>query len=251
MSSGPQSTSVARPPDSADVWVIDPDLYLGLAGRAREVWRYRRILLFFAVKAVQGLYANTKLGAWWLLVRPLAPVLVGTLVFGGFMRVPSDGVPYFPFLLSGSIVWGCFAEALTRASRGLEVNRQLLTKLYLPRMILPAGQLFAGLVEPVVLTGVFAVTIWYYRATSGVWYGVDPVRVPVAIGAALLAVALAFGVSLWTSIWQARGRDARWHPHVGDAGALVRDHCHGAGRRPLVFHRRGKPHGGPAVKASS
>ncbi|HEY6362696.1 MAG TPA: ABC transporter permease [Vicinamibacterales bacterium] len=211
MSSGPQSTSVARPqPARADVWVIDPDLYLGFAGRAREVWRYRRILLFFAVKAVQALYANTKLGVWWLLVRPIAPVVVGTIVFGRFMRVPSDGLPYFLFFLTGSIIWGLFAEALTRASRGLEVNRQLLTKLYLPRMILPAGQLAAGLVEPLVLTGVLVVTIWYYRATSGIWYGVDPVRVPAAIAAALLAIALAFGVSLWTSIWQARARDARY-----------------------------------------
>jgi lipopolysaccharide transport system permease protein len=174
------------------------------------VWRYRRILRFFAVRAVQALYANTKLGVWWLLVRPLAPVIVGTLVFGRFMKAPSEGLPYFLFFLAGSVIWGLFAEALTRASRGLESNRQLLSKLYLPRMILPAGQLAAGLVEPLVLSGVLVLVIWYYRLSDGVWYGMDPLRVPVALGVALLAVLLAFGLSLWTSIWHARARDARY-----------------------------------------
>src|SRR5262245_29787723 len=134
MSSGPQSTGAARPlPDRSDVWVIGPDLYLGFAGRAREVWRYRRILFFFAVRAVKGLYSNTKMGIWWLLVRPLGPGLVGTLVYGGVLGAPSDGLPYFLFFLSGSIIWDFFARPLTRASRGIESNRQLLTKLYLPR----------------------------------------------------------------------------------------------------------------------
>ena len=210
MSTGPQSTSVAKPPDRADSWEIGPDLHLGFTGRAREVWRYRRILRFFGAKAVQSLYVNTKLGVWWLLVRPIVPVIVGTLVFGRIMKAPSEGLPYFLFFLSGSIIWGFFAEALTRASRGLESNRQLLTKLYLPRMILPAGQLAAGLVEPLVLSGVLVLTIWYYRLSEGVWYGVDPVRIPVALAVALLAVLLAFGMSLWTSIWQARARDARY-----------------------------------------
>lgn len=211
MSSAPQSTSAAKlPPGSGEPWIIAPELDLGFAGRLREVWRYRRILLFFAVKAVQALYADTKLGVGWLILRPLAPVLVGTLVFGELMAAPSEGVPYFLFFLAGSIIWGFFSEPLMRGSRGLEVNRQLLTKLYLPRVILPAGQLAAGLVEPVVLTGVFAVAVWYYRATTGVWYGVDPGRVPVAVLAGLLAIVFAFAASLWTSVLQARARDLRY-----------------------------------------
>jgi lipopolysaccharide transport system permease protein len=211
MSSDNQSIDAARPrPSSADAWIIGPDLYLGFTGRAREIWRYRRILLFFAIKAVQSLYMNAKLGVAWLFVRPLAPVLVGALVFGELMGAPSDGLPYVLFFLSGSIIWAFLAEPLARGSRGLEVNRQLLTKLYLPRIILPAGQLAAGLVEPLVLTVVFVLAIWYYRLADGVWYGVVPVRVPLAIGSVLLAVTLAFALSLWTSIWQARVRDARY-----------------------------------------
>jgi lipopolysaccharide transport system permease protein len=211
MSSGQQNTSAARLPlGSADTWIIAPELHVGFGARLREVWRYRRILLFFAFKAVQTLYANTYLGMWWLLIRPLAPVVVGTLVFGELMQAPSAEIPYFLFFLTGSIIWSFFSEPLIRGSRGLDVNRQLITKLYLPRVILPAGQLAAGLVEPLVLTGVFAVAVWYYRIDAGVWYGVDPRRVPVAIGAVLIAVMFAFAASLWTSVWQARARDIRY-----------------------------------------
>lgn len=211
MFSDRQNTSAARPPlDRADVWVIEPELNLGFAGRLRELWRYRRILLFFATKAFAQLYKNTKLGVGWLVLRPLAPILVGTLVFGGLMEVPSQGTPYFLFLLTGSIAWSLFADPLTRASRGLESNRVLLTKLYIPRVILPAGQLAAGLVEPIVLSGVLLGALWYYRASAGVWYGAPLERLPVALAAAAMAVTLAFAVSLWTSVWQARARDVRY-----------------------------------------
>jgi len=211
MSAVPQSTSGAEPRlASAEPWIIAPEVHLGFAGRVREIWRYRRILLFFALKAIQSLYKNTRLGVLWLLIRPLAPVLVGTLIFGALTEAPAGGTPYFLFFLSGSIAWGFFAEPVTRGSRALDINRRLLTKLYLPRVILPAGQLAAGLVEPLVLIGVMAVTIWYYRITKGIWYGMPLGGVPVAALAVLLAVGLSFAVSLWTSVWQARARDVKY-----------------------------------------
>lgn len=206
-----QSTRAAHPqPSKADVWVIGADVHLGPAERVREVWRYRRILLFFAINAIQGLTANTKLGVWWLLIRPLFPVFVGSVVFGEVMGAPSEGVPYFLFFLTGSTIWGFFLQPLRRGSFGLETNRVLITKLYIPRVILPAGQLAAGLISPLILTAVLVVTFWYYRATAGIWYGVEPSRLPVAVAAALAAIALAFAISLWTSVWQARARDTRY-----------------------------------------
>jgi lipopolysaccharide transport system permease protein len=208
---GQRSTSAARPlPSASDVWVIAPDVHLGFTGRVREVWRYRRILLFFAINAVRGVYARTKLGIWWLVIRPLAPVFVGAVVFGRFMGVPSEGLPYFLFFLTGSTIWAFLVQPLRRGSQGLEGNRALLTKLYVPRMILPAGQLAGGLLSPLILTAVFAGALCYYRVTTGIWYGVIPARLPVAIAAVLLAITLAFAVSLFTSVWQARARDVRF-----------------------------------------
>lgn len=191
-------------------WVLAPDLRMGAVQRFEEMWRYRRILGFFAIKAVQGLYAKTRLGPVWLVVRPLAPLLAATLAFGTVMKVPSDGFPYFLFLLVGTTIWNFFDTPLIFATRGLESNRLLLTKLYIPRMILPAGQLAAGLVEPVICIAVLIVSVFYYRVTDGIWYVSLTPRLFLAIPLILMTLLLAFSLSLWTSVWQARARDMRY-----------------------------------------
>jgi lipopolysaccharide transport system permease protein len=201
--------SASQPSEPAR-WVIAADTREGLFARAREVWQYRRILWFFSLKSVQSLYAKTYLGVWWVLLRTLVPLAVGSFVFGTVMQVPSMGVPYFLFFLTGQIPWNFFDGPLIRASRGLDVNRQLLTKLYVPRIILPVGQMAAGLVEPMILVLVLVVSVMFYRSTDGVWYVYADARMLAALASVLVVLAFAFAVSLWTSVWQARARDARY-----------------------------------------
>jgi lipopolysaccharide transport system permease protein len=194
----------------ADIWIIGADTREGLGARLRELWRYRRVLGFFSIKAVQSLYAKTRLGMPWLFIRVLFPLAVGTFVFGRVMDVPSGSVPYFIFFTTGQLAWNFFDGPLLRASRGLDVNRELLRKLYIPRVILPLGQMAAGLVEPAILIGVLAVGAIYYRVDDGVWHvnlGWELLR---TLAAALLLLVFAVGLSLWTSIWQARTRDVRF-----------------------------------------
>jgi lipopolysaccharide transport system permease protein len=193
-----------------DVWVIGAETREGVLGRLREFWRYRRVLAFFSIKAVQSLYAKTRLGMPWLFIRTLFPLAIGSFVFGSVMQVPSGAVPYFIFFTTGQLAWSFFDGPLIRGSRGLDVNRELLRKLYIPRVILPMGQMSAGLVEPVIVTGVLAGVAIYYRLAEGVWYvnlGWETFR---AILAAALILAFAFSLSLWTSVWQARARDVRF-----------------------------------------
>jgi lipopolysaccharide transport system permease protein len=190
--------------------VITPETRDAFTARVREVWHYRRILFFFAVNALQSLYKKTRLGMPWLFIRALVPLAVGSFVFGQVMNVPSGGVPYFVFFATGQLAWNVFDGPLMRASRGLDVNRQLLTKLYVPRVILPMAQLSAGLVEPLVITGVLIGTLLYYRAGEGVWYTNGGVRLLAAVPALLAILGFAFSLSLWTSVWQARARDVRF-----------------------------------------
>lgn len=201
--------SASRSPEAIP-WVIAADVRDGFAVRTREVWQYRRILWFFAIRSMQSLFAKSHLGAWWLLIRTLVPLFVGSFVFGTVLHVPSGGVPYFIFFLAGQIPWNCFDGPLIRASRGLESNRQLLTKLYVPRIILPLGQMAAGLIEPVIIAGVLIVSLVYYRRVDGVWYINTDARALAAIGSVFLILWFAFSVSLWTSVWQARARDAKF-----------------------------------------
>jgi lipopolysaccharide transport system permease protein len=194
----------------ASMWVIGADTREGFFARVREVWQYRRILWFFSVKALQSLYAKTHLGVSWLFIRTLVPLGIGSFVFGTVMQVSSGAVPYFIFYTTGQLAWNCFDGPLIRGSRGLESNRMLLTKLYVPRVILPLASMTAGLVEPAIMTLVLAGALAYYRANDGVWYVQAEPRLLVAVASVLLILAFAFSLSLWTSVWQARARDARF-----------------------------------------
>ena len=75
-------------------WVIEPARQ-GFRARVAEVWRYRRIMWFLARERVRDRYEGMTLGPFWLLARPLAPILIGTLIFGSLLGVDSDRVPYF------------------------------------------------------------------------------------------------------------------------------------------------------------
>lgn len=202
--------SSARRLSDGNTWVIAADAREGAGARLRELWQYRRVLAFFALKAVQKLYAKTKLGMPWLFIRVLVPLAVGSLIFGGVMEVPSGGVPYFIFFTTGQLAWNFFDGPLIRGSRGLELNREMLRKLYLPRMALPLAQLPAGLIEPAIIAAVLAGSTVYYRMTDGVWYVHPGWGILRAVLAMLLILAFAFAGSLWTSIWQARARDVRF-----------------------------------------
>ena len=191
-------------------WVIEPDTREGFLARAREVWQYRRILWFFSVKALQSLYAKTHLGVFWIFIRTLVPLAIGSFVFGSVMRVPSGAVPYFIFYTTGQLAWNCFDGPLIRGSRGLDANRQLLTKLYIPRVILPLAAMTAGFIEPAIITLVLIGALVYYRVNDAVWYIQPDPRLIAAFASVLLIPAFAFSLSLWTSVWQARARDARF-----------------------------------------
>jgi lipopolysaccharide transport system permease protein len=202
--------SSASPSSEPAQWVIEADTREGFFARTREVWHYRRILWFFSLKSLQSLYAKTYLGVWWVFIRTLVPLAVGSFVFGTVMQVPSAGVPYFVFFLTGQIPWNFFDGPLIRASRGLDANRHLLTKLYVPRIILPVGQMAAGLVEPIILVLVLVVSILFYRRADGVWYIESQARMAAALASVVVVLLFAFALSLWTSVWQARARDARF-----------------------------------------
>jgi lipopolysaccharide transport system permease protein len=200
----------ASPSSDPGQWVIAADARDGFLARVREVWQYRRVLWFFSLRSLQSLYAKTYLGVWWVLIRTLVPLGVGSFVFGTVMQVPTGAVPYFLFFLAGQVPWNFFDGPLIRASRGLEANRQLLTKLYVPRIILPIGQMAAGLVEPVIIVCVFLASLLYYRRSDGVWYVQADRRLFASVLSVLVVLWFALALSLWTSVWQARARDARF-----------------------------------------
>jgi lipopolysaccharide transport system permease protein len=199
------AASAATSPAS---WTIEP--WSSRPGaRARELWQYRRLALFFGLKALQKIYKRTKLGWLWLFIRPLFPLVVQAVIFGRMLGVSSDGVPYFLFLVTASAIWQLFASALTWGTRSLELNRGLLNQLYLPRLILLPSMMSPALLTFVIYIGVLVCALVGYRIADGHWYMTLSVRTLWALLAVFMAILLALAISLWTSVAALVARDVR------------------------------------------
>ena len=195
---------------SETVTVIEPRLP-GLRERLRELIAYRRLMPYFAGRALEKTYARTKLGVPWLVVRPLGDTATRAFVFGSVLNAPSAaGAPYFLFFLVGMSAWHLFDRSLLWSTRSLELNRRLLTKLYFPRLVLP----FAGVAPALVEFGVYLVliagTLGYFAISDGHLYLAAAPRLLTALAGYLIAAGLAIGLGLWTSVLGANARDVRF-----------------------------------------
>lgn len=204
---GVAESVVPRDP-AAERWAIEPWTD-GVGPRIRELWQYRRLGGFFGLKALQKLYARTKLGWLWLFIRPLFPLVVKTLVFGGLLGVGSEGVPYFLFLLTASTVWELFASAVSWGTRGLELNRGFLRQIYVPRLIMVAANMTPAFLTFVIYLGVLAGGLVYFGIKDGRMY-LQAANLGWAALAVAMTITLALAISLWTSVPALVARDVRF-----------------------------------------
>ena len=192
----------------SQTWVIEPRRE-GLRARLRDVWRYRRLMRFFAFRTLQKLYANTVLGWAWIFIRPLVPLLVNTLIFSGVLRVGSHGVPYFLFLTTGNTIWEFFASGVTWGTRSLELNRGFMSTVYVPRLIMPVAAMAPSYLYLAINMAVLVVALIYYKVTTGTNH-LTVLNLGWAVAAFALTVVLALGISLWTSVLALHARDVRF-----------------------------------------
>jgi lipopolysaccharide transport system permease protein len=112
-----------------------------------ELWSYRELLLLLVWRDVKSRYSQTVLGAGWAVLQPVLTMVVFTVIFGRLARLPSDGVPYSVFSLAALVPWTYFSSSLTGSSNSLVNSRPLLTKVYFPRLLIPAASILAMLVD--------------------------------------------------------------------------------------------------------
>lgn len=190
-------------------WVILPTR-LGFFARVEEIWRYRRILWFFAIQRVKDRYEGTTLGPFWLFARPLMPIFISTLVFGRLLNVPSDGVPYFLFYLAGSSCWRIFERSMLWVTQSLEAAKGLIKKVYFPRIIAPIASVAPAVTEfGILFTLLVLVCLWYW-IKDGHFYLRIGGGMLVGVVAVILTCIFAVAVGLWTSVLQVRHRDVRY-----------------------------------------
>jgi len=112
-----------------------------------KAWSYRELLLELVKREIKSRYKQSILGYAWVLLVPLVNLLVLTIVFSFFIRIPTGNIPYPIFLFTALVPWTFTANAITFATQGLVSNTSLITKIYLPREIFPIATVFAKLVD--------------------------------------------------------------------------------------------------------
>jgi len=171
-------------------------------GSWQEVWRSRELIAFFAFRDLRVRYRQAVLGVAWVLVQPLAMVAVFTLVFHNLAQLPSGGIPYPLFAMTGLVIWTCFTSTVTGASDSLVSNSALVTKVYFPRLTAPLATLLPPLVD-LAVSLVVVVGMCVVYAVAPTWR---------LIGAPLSLLMLAtasMGIGLWLSALNVRYRDVR------------------------------------------
>lgn len=184
---------------AAPTLVIEP--YRGLFDiDLKGVWAYRELLYFLVWRDLKVRYKQTVIGITWVMLQPLLTMVVFTLVFGKFAKIPSDGLPYPIFAYSALLPWHLFSSSLSRSGASVVGNSGLISKIYFPRLILPISGILSPLVDfAIAFVILIGMMIWF--ATVPNW-GV--LALPLFI---LLAILTALAVSLWLSALNVRYRD--------------------------------------------
>ena len=184
------------------------DLIIEPKGAARkywlELWKYRELFFFLAWRDILVRYKQTIIGIAWSVVRPVLTMIVFTVVFGNLAKFPSEGgAPYPVMVFVALLPWQLFANALTETSNSLIANSGMISKVYFPRLIIPASAVIVGLVDflisAVLLVGIMA---WYQFVP-----GWKIMFLPLFL---LLALINALGFGVWLAALNVRYRDFRY-----------------------------------------
>lgn len=188
-----------NPPALVHQVIIEPSSGWSPLG-LRDLWCYRELLYFMVWREIQGRYRQTALGISWLFLRPVVNMVVLSVVFGGLVKVPSDGLPYPLFSLAALLPWGYFSNAVGRAANSLVENMNVISKVYFPRMVVPLAAAASGLVDAGASFLVFLGMLLVYRM---------PLRWEMLWLPALMLVVLAFAVAvgLWLATLSVKYRD--------------------------------------------
>jgi lipopolysaccharide transport system permease protein len=169
----------------------------------REIWNYRELLYFLTKRDIKVRYKQTVLGGLWAVIQPAFTMLVFTLFFGRLAKMPSDGLPYPIFVYAGLLPWTYFANAVSASGNSLVGSANLITKVYFPRIVVPASAALAGLLDFFIALFVLAALMIWYQFLPGPTILLFPFLVA-------LTFLCAVGVGLWLSALNVQYRDIRY-----------------------------------------
>ncbi len=128
----------------------------------RELWAYRELFGFMVWRDVSVRYKQSVFGILWALLTPLITMLIFTIIFGKLAKIPTGGIPYPIFSYAGLLPWLFFSQSMQRAALSMVAERNLLTKVYFPRLIVPMAATLAPLVDLLIASSVLFAMMFYY-----------------------------------------------------------------------------------------
>ena len=193
----------------------------------RDLLRYRELFYFLAWRDVLVRYKQTVIGILWAVLRPLLTLFIFVFIFGRVAKLPAHGMPYPVMVFAGLLPWQLFSTSLTECSTSLITNSNLISKVYFPRLIVPASAVIVSFVDFAISLGLLALLMIFYH----VWPTWDLLALPFLT---LLALIASTGAGLWLAALNVEYRDFRYVvpffvqlglyvSPVGFSSSLVRD----------------------------
>lgn len=181
----------------------------------KELWKYRELFFFLSWRDLLVQYKQTVIGILWSILRPLLTIVIFTVIFGRLAKLPSEGIPYSALVFCGMLPWQFFSHTLSESSNSLVNNANLISKIYFPRLAIPASTMLVGLVDFFISFVILCGLLF--------WHGIFPdwhwLFLPFFL---LIACAAALGAGLWFSAWNVKYRDFRYIiPYIIQFGLYV------------------------------
>jgi lipopolysaccharide transport system permease protein len=166
----------------------------------RELWEYRELLYFFVWRDIKVRYKQTVLGGIWVILQPLMPMIMFSIIFGVLVKVPSDNIPYPIFTYAALLPWQLFSYTFYASSQSLVNNQGLVTKVYFPRLLVPLAVILGGLVDFLIPFPVLIGMMYFY----GIQLTWAALAMPLFL---LLTLMVSLAMGLWSSALNVQYRD--------------------------------------------
>jgi lipopolysaccharide transport system permease protein len=209
------------------------------AGRAeknywRDLWRYRELFYFLAWRDILVRYKQTVIGIAWAVIQPFLTTVVFTIVFNRIAKLSAPaGVPYFLVVMAAQLPWQFFSTSLSSSSNSLIGNANLISKIYFPRLIIPAGSVITSFVDFLITSGLVALTMVWFQFLPD-W------RLFLLPAFVILAFGCAFGAGLWLCALNVKYRDFRYIiPFIVQFGFFLSPVGYASAHVPKIWHWHG------------
>lgn len=169
-----------------------------------DLWRYRELFYILAWRDIKVRYKQTVIGIAWSIIRPLFTMVIFTIVFGKIAKLPTEGtIPYALMVFAGLLPWQFFSNAITESSNSLIGNASLISKVYFPRLIIPASSIITSFIDFMISFVLMIGLMIYYRYLPS-W------QMLLMPGFIVIVFLASFGSGLWLTTMNVKFRDFRY-----------------------------------------